>query len=196
MKQLIDTMFFRLGAIKFSESFPNLTELTDVCTYDATMYYDNSPKKCMIRKQETTFRPHLVRHLNLLDDEMPEVRKYIQNMWDNSNEYIRQMNVTPYQCFLVISANNWSVGKHTHGDHMGDTITVVSTMGNTESKSYLHLGNNPRLKYPDPNEGNLAVCFDGNIIHHTEMSDYNYYFHFVYDLTEKVNITKNTWVKI
>jgi hypothetical protein len=189
-------MFFRLGAIKFSESLPNLTQLTDVCTYDATMYMDNSPKRCMIRKQETSFRPHLVRHLNLLDNELPDIRTYIQDMWDSSNDYIQQLNVTPYQSFFIISANKWSVSKHSHGDHMGDTVTVVSTLGDTISDGYLFFGDNVKLKYPDPNQGRFAVCFDSNIIHHTEINDYNYYFHFVYDLVTKYDGEKNILRKI
>jgi hypothetical protein len=193
MKQFSDTFFFRLGAMKFSESFDGLTKLTDVCTYDATMYATNEPKYCMIRKQETTFRPHLVRHLNLLDDEM---RNYIQRMWDASNTFVQSIGIEPYQCFLVISSNRYSVPDHTHGDHMGDTITVVSSLGNSVSDTYLCLGDNTRLKYPEPNEGNYAVCFDGNIVHSMDAHDDNYYFHFVYDLTTSVDFPKNIWIKL
>lgn len=196
MKQLIDTMFFRLGSMKFSESLKHLAELTDVCTYDATLYANNEPKKCMIRKSETTFRPHLVRHLNLLDDEMPEMREYIQNMWNKSTIYINSLNAIPYQCFLVISANKYSVKRHSHGDHMGDTITVVSTLGNDITDAYLYIDDKYKLKYPEPNSGDFAVCFDGNTIHHTEVFDNNYYFHFVYDLAHKVNFEKNIFREI
>ena len=193
MSKFSDTMFFRLGAMKFSERFEHLTQLTDVCTYDATMYTTNAPKQCMIRKQETTFRPHLVRHLNLLDEGM---RTYIQTLWNTGNDYIASLGVTPYQCFLVVTSNSYSVPDHTHGDHMGDTITVVSTYGDEESNTYLHLGDSPRLKYPEPNDGTYAVCFDGNTVHSTDAHDANYYFHFVYDLTTKVDYIKNTWCKL
>lgn len=193
MNKFSDTMFFKLGAMKFSERFEHLTQLTDVCTYDATMYVNNEPKHCMIRRQETTFRPHLVRHLNLLDDDM---RTYIQTMWNHSNRYVTELNVNPYQCFLVISSNGYSVPDHTHGDHMGDTITVVSTYGDEPTDTYLHLGDNPRLKYPEPSDGYHAVCFDGNILHRTDSHDKNYYFHFVYDLTAKVDFTKNIWCRL
>lgn len=193
MSRFSDTMFFRLGAMKFSESFESLAKLTDVCTYDATMYHTNEPKNCMIRRHETTFRPHLVRHLNLLDDDM---RNYIQAMWNSSNKFVSSIGVEPYQCFLVISSNSYSVPDHTHGDHMGDTITVVSTMGDSPSATYLHLGENARLKYPEPNEGIFAVCFDGNIVHRMDSHDDNYYFHFVYDLASTVDFQKNVWVKL
>lgn len=193
MKPLADTIFFRLGAMKFSESYTGFTKLTDVCTYDATMYATNTPKHCMIRKHETTFRPHLVRHLNLLDDDM---RTYVQHMWDKSNAFVNMIGVEAYQCFLVISSNGYSVPDHSHGDHMGDTITVVSTMGQHPSKTYLHIGDNPELKYPDPGEGNFAVCFQSNVVHRMNSQDTNYYFHFVYDLVTPVDFPKNTWFKI
>ena len=193
MSKFSETMFFRLGAMKFSESFEGLTKLTDVCTYDATLYANNEPKYCMIRKQETTFRPHLIRHLNLLDDDM---KNYIQDMWDRSNAFVNMLGIDVYQCFLVISSNGYSVPDHTHGDHTGDTITVVSTMGQCPSNTYLHIGDNPGLKYPDPDEGNFAVCFQGNMMHRMNSNDTNYYFHFVYDLTTSVDFPKNAWFKI
>ena len=192
MSKFNETMFYRLGAIKFSESFDNLTKLTDVCTYDATMYTTNDPKYCMIRRQETTFRPHLVRHLNLIEDNM---RDYIQQMWNRSNEYIQSLNATPYQCFLVITCNNASVAKHTHGNHMGDTITVVSTMGDSITDTYLNLGDTT-LKYPEPNQGYKAVCFENDLLHSTTSNDDNYYFHFVYDLAHTIDIPKNTWISL
>ena len=196
MNKLVDSMFFRLGAIKFSESFPNLTELTNICTYDATLYSSNQPKKCMIRQEETTFRPHLIRHLNLLDYDMPEMRTYIQQMWDDSNQYIDSLGVEVYQTFFIITKDA-SVKRHSHGDHMGDTVTVFSTLGTSPSNSYLYLGRDCKLTYPDPGEGNYAVCFDCNTIHYTESFDSNYYFHFVYDLTDTVvNIEKNVMKKI
>ena len=192
MSKLSDTMFFRLGAMKFSESFDGLAKLTDVCTYDATLYSDNSAKYCMIRP-DTSFRPHLVRHLNLLEQDQ---REYIQIMWDQSNRYIDNLKLTPYQCFLVITSNRYSVPDHTHGDHLGDTITVVSTVGTSPSNTYLCLEDGTRLKYPDPNEGNFAVCFDSNSLHRMESRDDNFYFHFVYDLVNKCDCEKNMLRKI
>lgn len=191
IKDFDKTLFWRLGAMKFSEEYDSLTKLTDVCTYDATLYNTNDPKKCMIRGS-TSFRPHLVRHLNLLDDAS---RNWIQALWNKSNSYIANLGVTQYQCFLVITNNSFSVGKHSHGDHMGDTITVVSTLGGSDVDTYLCISDDVRIKYPEC--GTIkAVCFDGNIIHHTESNDKNYYFHFVYDLVETVDFTKNEWLDI
>ena len=186
------TMFYRLGAMKFSEEYPTLAKLTDVCTYDATLYDSTRPKQCMIR-ESTSFRPHLVRHLNLLEDDM---RDYIQDMWNRGNAYIKNLNVTQYQCFLVITNNKFSVGKHTHGDHMGDTITVVSVLGEDTTNSFLCIGNHTRVKYPELNSGLHAICFDSDAVHYTETFDNNYYFHFVYDLNERVHFVKNKWTTI
>jgi len=192
LKNLDKTMFWRLGAMKFSEEFKSLTALTDVCTYDATMYTNNAPKKCMIR-DTTSFRPHLVRHLNLLDN---EPRDYIQNLWNKSNDYITELGFTPYQCFLVITNNSFSVKQHSHGDHMGDTITVVSVEGDEPINTFLCIGNNTKILYPNKHSKVHAICFDSNAIHYTYSNDRNYYFHFVYDLCETVNISKNIWTEI
>jgi hypothetical protein len=195
MNKLVNSQFFKLGAIKFSESFDGLTKLTDVCTYDATLYSDNKPKQCMIRKSETTFRPHLVRHLNMLDDELSKYRDYIQELWDRSLAFVTEQGYTPYQCFLVITSNSYSVLKHTHGEHMGDTITVISTLGEESSDTYLHL-DATILQYPEPDTSPVVVCFDGNIIHHTDSRDKNLYFHFVYDLETAVTLPKNQWLRL
>jgi hypothetical protein len=132
----------------------------------------------------------------MLDGELRVYRDYIQTLWDKSLAFVTKQGYTPYQCFLIITSNSYSVLKHSHGDHMGDTITVVSTMGSESTETYLHLGDNPRLKYPESDSGAVVVCFDGNIIHYTESNDNNLYFHFVYDLEQTATLPKNVWLEL
>ena len=78
---------------------------------------------------------------------------------------------------------------------MGDTITVVVVVGEDPVTNRLVLGDDI-IQYPPADQNCYAVCFDGNITHATQCSDNNVYFHFVYDLMEKVNFTKNSWTKL
>jgi hypothetical protein len=131
----------------------------------------------------------------MLDEEWLEYREYIQELWDKSLEFVVNQGYTPYQCFLIITSNSYSVLKHAHGEHMGDTITVVSTLGNDLTDTYLHLGRSV-LQYPEPNTEPVAVCFDGNIVHWTRSKDQNLYFHFVYDLDTAATLPKNQWLQL
>ena len=78
---------------------------------------------------------------------------------------------------------------------MGDTITVVVVVGTNVVDNKLILGDNV-IDYPPADEQCYAVCFDGDILHATQCNDKNVYFHFVYDIIDKVDIKKNTWIKL
>lgn len=190
MKDLVDTKFFRIGSITYDED-PESLRFSNVATFDATIYADNMPKYSMIR-ESTSIRPHLVRNINLLDSDK---KTWLQNFWDQANNYANTLG-TPYQCFLVISGNRHSVAPHSHGDHLGDTVTVVSVQGTSTVDTKLFIDNHTELLYPTTDNNFYAVCFDGNVTHSTQSQDDNVYFHFVYDLINRIDAPKNIWVQL
>lgn len=190
MKHIVNSRFFKIGSVVY-HPMPESVSFSDVATFDATIYADNQPRLSMIRDQ-TSIRPHLVRNLNLLDTES---KKWLQNFWDRADRYVRSIG-NPYQCFLVITGNQHSVASHSHGEHLGDTVTVVSVQGNDPVDTHLVIDGHKRLQYPDADDQFYAVCFDSNVNHGTDSHDHNLYFHFVYDLSHTIDVDKNVWLKI
>ncbi len=190
MNSFVGTKFFKIGSVVYNHD-PEGLAFSNVATFDASVYADNSPRHSMIR-ENTSIRPHLVRNINLLDRQQ---KQWLQNFWNCADQYVNSV-ATPRQCFLVISANGHSVLPHTHGDHLGDTITVVTVQGSGPVSTKLVIENHSELLYPPADNNFYAVCFDSNVVHSTESQDNNVYFHFVYDLAGAVNITKNKWLRI
>ena len=190
MNNIAHTRFFKIGSVVYNHE-PESVAFSNVATFDATVYADNSPRYSMIR-ESTSIRPHLVRNINLLE---PQQQQWLQNFWNRADQYVKAIG-TPLQCFLVISTNCHSVLPHTHGNHLGDTVTVVSVQGTAPVSTKLVIEDHTRLLYPAADNNFYAVCFDSNAVHSTESQDNNVYFHFVYDLAGTVNIPKNSWLRI
>jgi len=190
MNSFVNTRFFKIGSVVYNHD-PEGLAFSNVATFDATVYANNAPRYSMIR-ESTSIRPHLVRNINLLDEQQ---RLWLQDFWNRADQYVNAI-ATPRQCFLVISTNGHSVLPHTHGDHLGDTITVVTVQGTKPVSTKLVIEDHTKLLYPPADNNFYAVCFDSDAVHSTESHDDNVYFHFVYDLEDRVNIPKNIWVRI
>jgi hypothetical protein len=190
MKSIADTRFFRIGSVTY-EHEPEALKFSNVSTFDASVYSNNQPKYSMIR-ESTSLRPHLVRNINLLS---AAEQQWLQNFWNQADQYVHAIG-QPYQCFLVITKNCHSVATHSHGSHLGDTVTVVSVQGSTPVSTKLIVEDHPALLYPGADDNFYAVCFDSNAQHSTESMDTNVYFHFVYDLVGPAAVPKNTWIRL
>lgn len=196
MKNFKDTKFYKMGSLFLFNDSPYLHDT--FCTFDATLYSTNKPQ--CYKNDRNKFHVHLCLYLSVLQNEMPEMAKFIQHMWDTNNEYISKLGAKPYHQFLVINHIN-GVETHSHGDFIdGDTLIFVAVLGNTPSKDCFFVFNesNIKVKYPEPNSGYHFLSFEKNLIHHTECppGDSNYYFHFVNDLTHTIDIQKNVMIPL
>ena len=191
-----DTKFYKMGSLFMINNKPLIDET--ICSFDATLYSTNKPLQ--YNQKRIKFHVHLCLYLSILEQEMPEMSKFIQNMWDANNSLLEKLGAKPYHQFLLINHGK-GIDTHSHGNYMpGGTLTCLAVLGNTDTKNsfFVFDESNIKIRYPKPNSGFHFLAFEENLLHHTECleSDSNYYFHFINDLTNKIHIQTKVMIPI